>query len=92
VNEKLATALAEQAHQAALRDDFAAATQKLDEAERIAPRFALIAHYRSNIAYLQGDRAGAIKALRRAVELEPDNPLFRTNLERLEAAGKTGPK
>jgi len=87
-NEKLATALAEQAHQAALRGDYAAATQKLDEAERIAPRFALIAHYRSNIAYLQGDRAGAIKALRRAVELEPDNPLFRTNLERLEAAGK----
>jgi predicted AlkP superfamily phosphohydrolase/phosphomutase/Flp pilus assembly protein TadD len=91
-NEKLATALAEQAHQAALRGDYPGATQKLDEAERIAPRFALIAHYRSNIAYLQGDRAGAIQALKRAVELEPDNPLFRTNLERLEAAGKTGPK
>jgi tetratricopeptide (TPR) repeat protein len=87
-NEKLATALAEQAHQAALRDDFAEATRKLDEAERIAPRFALVAHYRANIAYLQGDRAGAIKALRRAVELEPDNPLFRTNLERLEAPDK----
>ena len=41
----------------------AGATQKLDEAERIAPRFALVAHYRANIAYLQGDRAGAIKAL-----------------------------
>ena len=89
-NEKLATALAEQAHQAALRDDFAGATKKLDEAERIAPRFALVSHYRANIAYLQGDRAGAIKALRRAVELEPDNPLFRTNLERLEAAGEIG--
>ena len=63
-NEKLATALAEQAHQAALRDDFAGATKKLDEAERIAPRFALVAHYRANIAYLQGDRAGAIKALK----------------------------
>ena len=54
--------------------------------KRIAPRFALVAHYRANIAYLQGDRAGAMKALRRAVELEPDNPLFRTNLERLEKA------
>jgi Flp pilus assembly protein TadD len=89
-NEKLATALAEQAHQAALRGDYAGATQKLDEAQRIAPRFALVAHYRANVAYLQGDRAGAIQALKRAVELEPDNPLFRTNLERLEAAGKAG--
>ena len=89
-NEKLASALAEQAHQAALRGDYAGATQKLDEAERIAPRFALVAHYRANVAYLQGDRAGAIKALRRAVELEPDNPLFRTNLERLERAGEAG--
>jgi tetratricopeptide (TPR) repeat protein len=88
-NEKLAAALAEQAHQAALRDDFAEATRKLDEAQRIAPRYALVAHYRANIAYLQGDRAAAIKALRRAVELEPDNPLFRTNLERLESA-RTG--
>jgi len=89
-NEKLAMALAEQAHQSALRGDYAGATQKLDEAERIAPRFALVAHYRANIAYLQGDRAGAIKALRRAVELEPDNPLFRTNLERLEATAAAG--
>jgi predicted AlkP superfamily phosphohydrolase/phosphomutase/Flp pilus assembly protein TadD len=89
-NEKLASALAEQAHQAALRGDYAGATQKLDEAARIAPRFALVAHYRANIAYLRGDRAGAIKALRRAVELEPDNPLFRTNLERLERAGEAG--
>jgi predicted AlkP superfamily phosphohydrolase/phosphomutase/Flp pilus assembly protein TadD len=90
-NQKLATALAEQAHQAALRGDYDGATKKLDEAERIAPRFALIAHYRSNIAYLQGDRAGAIQALRRAVELEPDNPLFRTNLGRLERARESGP-
>jgi predicted AlkP superfamily phosphohydrolase/phosphomutase/Flp pilus assembly protein TadD len=83
-NEQLAAALAEQAHQAALRGDYAGAMQKLDEAERIAPRYALIAHYRSNVAYLQGDRPAAIAALRRAAELEPDNPLFRTNLERLE--------
>jgi Flp pilus assembly protein TadD len=90
-NEKLATALAEQAHQAALRGDYAEATRKLDEAQRIAPRFALVAHYRANVAYLQGDRAGAIAAMKRAVELEPDNPLFRTNLDRLESAGAGGP-
>jgi tetratricopeptide (TPR) repeat protein len=85
-NERLASAMAEQAHQAALRGDYSAAMQKLDEAARIAPRMALVEHYRSNIAWLRGDRAGAIAALRRAIALEPDNPLFRTNLERLEKA------
>jgi tetratricopeptide (TPR) repeat protein len=89
-SEQLAAAIAEQAHQAALRGDYAGAMSKLDEAERIAPRYALIAHYRSNVAYLQGDRAGAIAALRRAAELEPDNPLFRTNLERLEREAQPG--
>jgi tetratricopeptide (TPR) repeat protein len=86
-NEQLAGAIAEQAHQSALRGDYAGAAQKLDEAERIAPRFALVAHYRANVAYLRGDRAGAIAALRRALELDPENPLFRTNLERLEQGG-----
>jgi len=86
-NEKLAAALVERAREAALHGDYAAAIQKLDEAERIAPRFARVAHYRSNVAYLMGDRAGAIAALRRAIELEPENPLYRTNLERLEAPG-----
>ena len=31
-----------------------------------------------------GDRAAAIAALKKAIELEPDNALFRTNLKRLE--------
>ena len=35
------------------------------------------------MAYLSGDRAAAIRALERALALEPDNALFRTNLERL---------
>jgi len=43
-----------------------------------------VPHYRSNVAHLMGDRAGAIAALKRALELEPDNALYRTNLERLE--------
>jgi tetratricopeptide (TPR) repeat protein len=83
-NEKLAAAIAERAHGAALRGDYAGAMKQLDEAERIAPGFARIFHYRSNVAYLMGDRTAAVTALRRAVELEPENPLFRANLERLE--------
>ena len=31
-----------------------------------------------------GDRAAAIAALERALELEPDNALFRENLKRLK--------
>ncbi|HXK24330.1 MAG TPA: alkaline phosphatase family protein [Myxococcota bacterium] len=83
-NEKLAAAMVERAREAAERGDYAGAMKTLDDAERVAPRFARIPHYRSNVAYLMGDRAGAIAALKRALELEPDNALFRTNLERLE--------
>ena len=37
-----------------------------------------------------GDRQGAIAALRTALELEPDNALYRTNLQRLEQKGGPG--
>jgi tetratricopeptide (TPR) repeat protein len=82
--ERLAARLAERASGAARRGDYAEATKILDEAARIAPRYALVHQYRANVAYLAGDRAAAISALRRALEHEPDNALFRTNLERLE--------
>ena len=83
-NQQLAAALVERAREAALRGDYQGALKELDEAERIAPRFALVPHYRSNVGWLMGDREGAMAALRRALELEPDDPLYRTNLERLE--------
>ncbi len=97
-NQQLAAAIVERAHQAALRGDYASAVEALDEAQRVAPRFARVYQYRSNVAYLMGDREQAIAALRRAIALEPDNALFRTNLERLEqqagieaaAAGRPG--
>ena len=44
----------------------------LDEAERVAPHYALVQQYRSNVAYLMGDRAAAIAALKKALALEPD--------------------
>jgi tetratricopeptide (TPR) repeat protein len=83
--ERQATTLAERASQAARRGDYASAMQALDEAEKLAPRYALVCQYRSNVAFLMGDRARAKGALRKALELEPDNALFRTNLQRLEA-------
>jgi predicted AlkP superfamily phosphohydrolase/phosphomutase/Tfp pilus assembly protein PilF len=90
-SERLAAAIGERAREAALRGDYAGALAKLDEAERIAPRFALIPHYRSNVAWLMGDRAAAIAALERALALEPENPLFRTNLARLRSQEPPAP-
>jgi Type I phosphodiesterase / nucleotide pyrophosphatase/Tetratricopeptide repeat len=52
-----------------------------------APDYVLVYQYRSNVAYLMGDRAAAIAALERALELEPDNALFRVNLEGLRNDG-----
>jgi tetratricopeptide (TPR) repeat protein len=87
-NEKLAAVIAERAAEAARRGDYPASMKQLDEAERIAPRFARVYQYRSNVAFLMGDRDRAIQALRKALEIEPDNALFRTNLERLQQAAR----
>ena len=81
---KLLFALAEEASADARRGDYADAVRKLDEAERMAPRYALVHQYRSNVAYLMGDRAAAISALKKGLALEPDNALFRNNLESIE--------
>jgi tetratricopeptide (TPR) repeat protein len=83
--EKRALALADQAAGDARRGDYADAARKLDEAERIAPRLALIQQYRANVAYLKGDKPAAIAALKKGIALEPDNALFRENLKRLES-------
>lgn len=81
--ELRARALAEEASQLARRGDYADALARLADAERLAPRLALVCQYESNVAYLAGDRPRAIRALERCLTLEPDNALYRTNLERL---------
>ncbi len=81
--ERQAAVLAEQAADLARRGDYAGAMRRLDDAERAAPRSALVYHYRANVAFLMGDRAGAIAALQHALSIEPDNALFRENLARL---------
>lgn len=83
--ERRAMALAEQAGQLARRGAYEEAWGLLDQAVEAAPEFALIYQYRSNVAYLMGDAEAAIEALERGLELEPDNELFKQNLEQLEA-------
>ncbi len=83
--EVRAVELANEASGAARRGDYASAMKALDEAERIAPTLALVFQYRSNVAYLMGDKKRAAAALRRALQIEPDNLLFRENLKNLES-------
>jgi len=56
----------------------------LDEASRLAPRLALVYQYRANVAYLKGDTLAAMASLKRGLEIEPDNVLFRENLKNLQ--------
>jgi len=82
--EAEAARLVEEASVAARRADYAEAMRLLDAAQTAAPAYVLIYQYRSNVAYLMGDRAAAVAALERALELEPDNALFQQNLEQLQ--------
>jgi tetratricopeptide (TPR) repeat protein len=88
--ERRAFALAEEAAQAARRGDYQRARRLLAEAARLAPGYALVHQYRSNVAYLEGDHPGAVAALERALALQPDNVLYRENLERLRARAAAG--
>ena len=81
--EQEAARLAELASQAARRGQYEVALEHLEEAEKAAPKYVIIYQYRSNVAYLKGDLEGAILALEKGLEIEPDNALFRENLERL---------
>lgn len=82
---RVAAGLAE-ATGAVQRGDYAGALRILDEIEPMAPSAVEVHQTRANAAYLQGDRALAAKALKRALEIEPDNELFRRNLKRLDEA------
>jgi tetratricopeptide (TPR) repeat protein len=82
--QRKAERLADEASQAARRGDYQGAMATLDEAQKIAPNYALVYQYRANVAFLMGDRTAAIGALKKALEIEPDNALYRTNLQRLQ--------
>ncbi len=88
--EEQASQLAEEASVAARRGDYPEALRLLDEAQRAAPHYIVIYQYRSNVAYLMGDREAAIAAIEKGLAIEPDNALFQENLRRLlaEDAGR----
>lgn len=82
--ERRVTELAAEASRAARRGDYAEAMALLDSAEAIAPQLAILYQYKSNVAFLMGDRDGARRALLKALEIEPDNALYRNNLKQLD--------
>ena len=84
--EQRAAALSEKAADAAKRGDYAEARRLVDEAVAAAPDYPLVYQYSANVAFLAGDRAAAIAALEKGIELEPGNALFRQNLRYLERA------
>jgi tetratricopeptide (TPR) repeat protein len=86
--QRLAALMAEQASAAARRANYDEAMLRLDEAVRIAPGYALVYQYRANVSFLMGDVPGAIKALERALELDPGNALFEKNLAHLRMTNR----
>jgi len=81
--ESRAAALCEAAAAEARHGGYPEAFAKLEEAKRVAPDYVVVYQYEANVAYLAGDKARAIAALERALELEPGNELFKHNLEEL---------
>ena len=82
-HERRADALARSASDQAKRGDYGGALATLDQAASIAPEYALVYQYRANVAFLMQDTDAAISAMQKAVALEPDNALYRVNLDRL---------
>ena len=83
-----AYALADAAHAASLAGALPKAAALLAEAARLAPDVGLVYQFQSNVAHLRGDRAGVVRALERALTLEPDNRLLQANLS---AATRSSP-
>jgi predicted AlkP superfamily phosphohydrolase/phosphomutase/Flp pilus assembly protein TadD len=82
--QQRASEIANEASMQARRGDYVAAMRLLDEAEKIAPDLVLVYQYQANVAYLMQDLERARRALRKALQLEPDNALFERNLANIE--------
>jgi Flp pilus assembly protein TadD/predicted AlkP superfamily pyrophosphatase or phosphodiesterase len=81
--EQRAAELLRDAEESIKRGDYDGALSQCNEAQKLTPDVAAVYQCRSNAAYLKGDRGLAEQALERALELEPDNALFRENLRKL---------
>lgn len=82
--ERRALELAQSAQLLAKRGDYDSAWSTIEAAEHAAPNYVVVFQYQANIAYLRGDYDSAMIALRKAIQLEPENPLYRANLETLK--------
>jgi tetratricopeptide (TPR) repeat protein len=83
--EEMAAMLAERARDAAVRGAYTEAMKLLEQAEEVAPDYLVVLQFKANVAYLAGDLDAAQEALEKALEIEPDNALFKNNLEQIEA-------
>jgi predicted AlkP superfamily phosphohydrolase/phosphomutase/Tfp pilus assembly protein PilF len=83
--EEEAAMLAGRAKNAAVRGAYPEAMELLDQAEEVAPEYVVVLQFKANVAYLVGDLDEAQKALEKALEIEPDNALFKNNLEQIKA-------
>jgi len=81
--EQRAAGLLRDADASIKRGDYDAALSQCNQAQKLAPDVAAVYQCQSNAAYLKGDRGLAEQALERALEIEPDNALFRENLRKL---------
>jgi len=79
-----AAMLADRARSATVRGAYSEAMGLLDRAEEVAPEYVVVLQFQANVAYLMGDLDRAQRALEKALEIEPDNALFRNNLDQLE--------
>ena len=80
-----AAQLADRARSAAVRGAYPEAMELLDRAEEVAPDYVVVLQFKANVAYLMGDLDEAQRALEKALEIEPENALFKNNLEQIEA-------
>jgi protein O-mannosyl-transferase len=64
----------------------------LDQAEKLDPKFDMTYAYRGNVLFASGDHDGAIREYRRALDLNPTNPVALKNLPLAitAAAAQTG--
>lgn len=90
--EAQAAELVRRASLEARRGKYEEALVLLIQAEEAAPSFVLTYQYRSNVAYLMGDVSMGIAALEKALELEPDNALFKRNLRQLQSRAAADPQ
>lgn len=79
--------LLQQAQESARRGGYDEAWELLLEAENLTPEASVVYQYKGNVAFLRGDREAAVSALKKALELDPDDARIQENLRRLQEGG-----